>query len=135
MGRLDARQLTKRRILVGTYTIPVTAPDSGVLQIQGTLWYVKVTKVIVTKIRIIRSKTNNGASISKMWEESWPLGGDIQQLKEHLRAVTNQHYQKFRAGEWPDHKNYLSLCDRRAQANFISNFCSTCSAGYCTVER
>jgi len=136
MGRLDAAQFAdRRRICVGSHEIAVLKPGRGVLKIWGRLWYLRASKRIMVKIRIIPSKTNNGIKVSKTWEEDWAGGGTTAVLKSHLEAVVRKYHKLYRAREWPEEDNYLTKCNRRNKAGFVASVCATCSASYCTVER
>ena len=135
MGRLDAKQFTSRRIKVADYSIKALRHSRGVAETFGTIWYLKYSKRIKIRIKIVKSKTNNGKVISTSWEEDWPAGGDRDLLKAHLAAMVKKYHRKYRAREWPEVGNYRSMCDPSSSKGFVEATCSSCSASYCTVKR
>ena len=135
MGRLDARQFAnRRRIKVGEHEEPITAP-TDVLKIWGKLWYLRSSKKVMIKARIVKSKTNAGILVSRQWEEDWPGGGDLNQLKAHLRATVRKYKALYRSGDWPAEDNYLTRCNAPWEDSFVADVCADCSATYCTVDR
>ena len=137
MARLDAQQFSsRRRLSIGEFSIPVPRGDrKGVKKITGRLWYLRASKQVMVRMKLVLAKTHNGRTVSTKWEEAWPGGGDSNNLKAHLQAIVTKYYKKFRAGEWPEEKNYLTHCNAPWTDGFVESTCTGCKASYCTVDR
>jgi hypothetical protein len=129
----NTKNAVKARL--GWVDIPVPARSGGVkaLRVQG--WYLLKAKQVQCRVSLVTAPGNNGKSISAFEVVDWPKGRDRIEMRKHLLAVGKRYLRAYRAREWPVRKNYLTHCNAQNVPGFISGTCSSCSAGYCTLER